>query len=162
MDYGEAVFENCSISSEDRLHSVTQGIQNVEALRFIMAVAERAPFEFALSRNSFREVEAKNDAGYLRWAYDVLDHWEACAEISGIPDPSSTRAASVTRSKFGYLSSKDALLIRDALALGCDSFLTMEQRLPRMQSDLEGKLGIRVLSPTAFWEVLKPWAGLFL
>lgn len=60
-----------------------------------------------------------------------------------------------------YLSVKDAALIRDALAFGCDSFLTLEARLPRNRSHIEVKLGLRVLTPVAFWQLLEPWAALF-
>ncbi len=38
-----------------------------------MFVNQRAMFEFALSENSLVAVSHKGDAGYLSYAYDVLD-----------------------------------------------------------------------------------------
>ena len=73
--------------SGNRLSQATEsrclGIAKLEALRWIMQVAERAPFQFAFSDNSFAEVEPRSNVRYLRWAYDVLDHRHACLEESG-------------------------------------------------------------------------------
>ena len=64
--------------------------------------------------------------------------------------------------KFGYLSDKDRLLLRHAVVLRCEAFLTMERRLPRNAVHLERELGIRILTPIMHWEMLRPWAALWL
>jgi hypothetical protein len=74
QDYGGFLYENEPIDISDPIHRDPRGIAKLEALRNIMQVAKRAPFEFALSNNSFAEVQAKGDSRYLQWAYDVLDH----------------------------------------------------------------------------------------
>ena len=66
------------------------GVTKLEALRSIIRVSESAPFEFAISNNSFNEVRAKGDARYLQRAYDVLDHWLACLENIEEPTGSSS------------------------------------------------------------------------
>ncbi len=83
--YGSFMYENEPIAADDRIHGDPKGMAKLEALRFIMQVAERAPFQFALSENSFVEVQQRGDSEYLRWAYDVLDHWLACLEASEEP-----------------------------------------------------------------------------
>jgi len=83
QDYGGFLYENEPLAVNDRIHRDPKGIAKLEALRLIMQIAERAPFEFALSGNSFVEVHGKGDSRYLQWAYDVLDHWLACLKESG-------------------------------------------------------------------------------
>ncbi len=63
--------------------------------------------------------------------------------------------------RFGYLSAKDKLLARDALALECDAFLTMERKLPKMADHIERELGLNVLRPPDYWALLEPWAALY-
>jgi hypothetical protein len=133
----------------------------LEALRNIMAIAERAPFQFALSANSFNEVQRKDDGQYLQWAFDVLDHWLAClAESEEQPDRSEV--ANIFDSlSYNYLGAGDRALLRDAVMLGCDTFLTMENKLPKNAAHIFRTVGIRVFTPIEFWDILRPWAALF-
>jgi hypothetical protein len=159
--YGAFLYENEDIAPTDRLHKNPLGVMNLEALRSIMQVAQRAPFEFALSHNSFQEVRAKADPRYLQWAFDVLDHWETCLEEAGDDSLKPEAAALLDNPSIGYLSIADRDLLKDALALGCDSFLTMENRLPRNAVHLQQATGLRVSSPVSMWTDIERWAGLF-
>jgi len=160
--YGGFLYENEPVPADDRIHQDPRGAAKLEALRFIMQVAERAPFEFALSKNSFIEVQQRGDRAYLRWAYDVLDHWLACLEASGEPDGSAKAVAAIDAPRYNYLGAGDRALLKDALGLECDAFLTMENKLPKCGQHIRITLGIRVLSPIELWEALGPWAALFL
>ena len=157
--YGEFIYDGGALAASDRVLRDSFGLQKLEALSAIMKVGERAPFEFALSQNSFREVGAASDRAYLQWAYAVLDHWRSCLEESGVP--ADSKAADLSGPRYGYLGAGDRALIRDAVVLGCDTFLTMENRLPRNAPHLQRTLGIRVVSPLGMWELVEPWAGLF-
>ena len=159
--YGEFLYENVPVAETDPIHRDGNGIAKLEALCRIMQVAERAPFEFALSRNSFAEIHAKGDARYLQWAYDVLDHWLACLEESGEPCGDQAALDAIDSNAYGYLGEGDRTLLKDAIRLECDTFLTMENRLPRNGDHIEKTLGLRVLSPVGMWEYLRPWAALF-
>ena len=163
--YGEIVFENEDLPASDKMWTISGGPEELEALRAIFFVNQRAMFEFALSEHSFAEVEASGDRRYLRWAYDVLDHWHACLEgYDGSPFSGDgiVRAERLDSSRFGYLSEKDRLLLRDAVSLECDAFLTMERRLPNNAPHLKRELELIVLRPTSFWLMLRPWARLFV
>jgi hypothetical protein len=165
QDYGDFIFENRQISP-DRLQRISDGQQQLESLHLIFRVAERAPFEFALSNNSLSEVAARGDSTYLQWAYDVLDHWYACIEGYGdsplLGDGERLAKYLDNSSVCGYLSAKDRRLIRDAVQFECDAFLTMEKKLPKNASDIQMRLGLTVLRPLEFAEILKPWVRLFL
>ncbi len=159
--YGGFLYENEELCPTDRIHRDPRGFMKLEALRSVMLIAERAHFEFALSDNSFAEVERRGDPGYLRWAYDVLMHWLVCLEESHVGERDTLAIAAVDSGSYGYLGAGDRALLRDALYLGCDSFLTMENRLPKNADHLQKTLGIRVMSPIEMWKVLRPWAALF-
>ncbi len=161
QDYGGFLYENEALAVTDRIQHDPKGAAKLEALRLIMQVAERAPFEFALSANSFVEVNGKGDCRYVQWAYDVLDHWLACLEESGEPCGNPAALVAINSNSYGYLGEGDRALLSDAIRLDCDTFLTMENKLPKNANHIERTLGIRVLSPIEFWEYLKPWAALF-
>jgi hypothetical protein len=132
LDYGTFVWEDESIPESDRIHRHRHLLRNVEALSLIFRINERAGWQFALSAKSLEEVKAKGDARYLRWAYDVLDHWLVCLEESGeLSSQYSSVAARLDDKSVGYLGASDRELLKDATKSGCDTFLTMEARLPR-------------------------------
>jgi len=162
LTYGEFVWENIEPSDIDRIRSVPNGIQNLDALRNIFFVNQRAGFEFALSENSLSEVAARKDSRYLQWAYDVLDHWLICLEEgASISGKRANLAAELDGNSFGYLGAGDRLLIKDAILLECDAFLTMEQRLPKNASHIQRELGLQILTPIQYWDMLHPWARLY-
>jgi hypothetical protein len=160
-DYGGYIYEGEAIPDSDRIQSVTDGIANIEALRDVFLVNERAPFEWIVSRGSLQEAQDKNDPGHLQWLYDIADHSEVCLEGAGPTPESEDLAGRLDEAKFGYLSAKDRELLRHAIILRCEAFLTMERRLPRNAAHIERELGIRVLTPIAYWEMLRPWAALW-
>jgi len=61
----------------------------------------------------------------------------------------------------GYLSKEDQLLLRRAVVLRCEAFLTVERRLPRNAAHIRRELGISILIPIMHWEMLRPWAALW-
>jgi hypothetical protein len=160
--YGSFIWEGEAPAPTARIRRVPDGLEELEALRDIFLVNERAQFEFALSANSLAEVEAKGDLRYLSWAYDVLDHWEACLAAYEESPFSGAAVPSLDGLSFGYLSAKDRLLLQDALAYECDAFLTMERRLasPLNVEHLRRITGLLVLRPTQYWRLLYPWAAL--
>ncbi len=168
QQYGEYIYDGGEIPPGDRIHSVPNGVVNVEALRQIMLVGQRANFELALSGNSLVEVHASRRRSYLQWAFEILDYWETCRSAHRDPGapPFGGRgprlAARAMSTEFDYLSLKDRRLLGDALLLECDAFLTMDRRLARNALHIQRKLSLRVLEPAGYWELLRPWAPLLL
>lgn len=165
QDYGEYIYDGGEVAQEKKIWSIPDGFQNIEALRKIMLVASRGSLQFTLSRNSLKEILDRGSYSYLQWALEMLDYWEGClaayqdngAAFSG---KGILLSIKLQENQFGYLSVKDTILIRDAVLLECDVFLTMERRLSRNAAHLEQKLGIKVLQPIDYWDLLKHWAVL--
>jgi hypothetical protein len=161
QDYGQFLYDHEPLIATDAIHRDSKGIAKLEALRLIMRVSEHAPFEFAISENSLVEVQANVDSRYIQWAYEILDYWLVCLENTGEPHGNIVALAAIDSSSYNYLSKGDRVLLRDALALECDTFLTMENKLTKNADHIERTLGLRVLSPIEMWEYLQPWAALF-
>jgi len=166
--YGEFIYDGGSIDEHDRIWSVPGGVDEIEALRTIMFVGQRACFELVVSNNSFREVEDSGRVSYLMWAYEVLGYWDGLlrnyadhgvAPFSGWGEEMARKLESA---KFGYLSRKDGVLIRDAVTLECDAFLTMDTKLAKNGAHVERELGLRIMTPSAYWKLLQPWAALYV
>jgi hypothetical protein len=160
-NYGGYIFDAEPIDAGDRIHKITNGIANVEALRDIFLVSKRAMFEWIVSHGSMEEADAKGDQGHMQWLWDIADHTEACLEADGSTTESEALGMRLGEPKFGYLSLPDRRLIREAVVLRCEAFLTVERRLPRNAAHLERELGIRVLTPIQHWDALRPWAALW-
>lgn len=166
--YGEFVYDGGSIDPSDRILTIPDGMLNLEALRQIMFVGQRAMFELVLSENSLREVLASGRPTYLNWALEVLDYWQGL--LSGYAEggvaPFTGRGGALAQSlmgqQFGYLSSKDRALLSDALVRECDAFITMDRKLQKNAPHLEQTTELRVLEPAQYWELLEPWAALFV
>ncbi|MGO9483258.1 MAG: hypothetical protein ACLPX9_01565 [Rhodomicrobium sp.] len=69
--YGGYIYEGEPIPDSDRIHRVPEGIANVEALRNIFLVNERAQFEWIVSRASMREAYDKGEPGHMQWLRDI-------------------------------------------------------------------------------------------
>ena len=160
-NYGGYIYEAEPIPDSDRIHRVTNGIANIAALRKIFMVNERAMFEWIVSSGSMQEGHDKGDRGHMQWLWDIAAHSEVCSEGGGPTVESEAIASRLGEPKFGYLSEKDRLLLRDAIILRCEAFLMVERRLPRNAAHIERELGIRILTPIAHWEILRPWAALW-
>jgi hypothetical protein len=164
QDYGEFIYENVEPEPDDRIYKISGGYEELDSLRAICFVGQRAMFEFALSEQSFAEVAAKGDGAYLQWAYEMLAYWRGClSAYGGNPfDGSGTWLASqLEDARFGYLSTKDRLLLQDALALECDAFLTLDRKLVKNAEHLQREVGLRILLPSQYWNLLSPWARLY-
>jgi hypothetical protein len=129
----------------------------IDALRMIFMVNQRAMFQFVVTEASWREVVNRARPGYTQWVYDVLDTWLVHSEGEERPTPGRT----FEDQRFGMISVKDRRLLQEALDWRCQAFITMERRLPTAAAFIERQTGLRVMRPTTYWNLLSRFAPLY-
>jgi hypothetical protein len=157
FDHGGVIFEGEPFEPVGRAARVKGLSGELDALRMIFLVNERAMFEFVVTDASLREVERRYEPRYTQWVYDVLDTWLIQSANEEPPAPGTT----FENRRFGMISVKDRQLLQEALDWGCDAFMTMERRLPTAAAFIEHETGLRVMRPTTYWGLLDRWANLY-
>lgn len=161
--YGEFVWENVEPPDDDRCWQTPQLLEDLQALRLIFRINERAMFDIVVTRAALEEVAAKKDGAYLRWVRDVAAHWQDSLDEQGDGAfDGSGRELILAEPRFGYLSRKDKRLLQDAIAVECSAFVTMEKRLPKTARHFEAATGLKLLRPPELATMLGPWAALYL
>lgn len=153
--------------------------EELEALQSIFQINERASFQFAVSPLSVAEVANEQEfhrrARRVQWVLDVIDPWIIAVEDTG----DRARAGGTVRHRFKLtdeLQALEAALMQmpdfrrdpfDRLLMiqykmaNCDAFLTTDKdTIWKHRRELRD-LDIRVMTPSEFWEMLKPWAALW-
>jgi len=161
LDYDYYINEGEDIRLDDKIYRIPGGLENLYALRMITIIGQRALFQWIISENSLREGIAKRDPTHMTWLWEIVHHTEVCLDGDGPTHESINLARKLDDKKFGYLSAKDRLLLQDAVFLKCDSFLTVERRLPKNAGHIQREIGIRILTPSDHWKILSPWAALW-
>jgi hypothetical protein len=156
-DFGEVIFEGEPFASVGRAARVEGLVAELDALRKILLVNQRATFEFVVTAASLREVQARNRPQFTQWVYDVIDTWLIQSEGQDPPTPGAT----FTNQRFGMISQKDRQLLQEALDWRCEAFMTMERRLPTAAEFIEQETRLQVMRPTTYWSLLRPWARLY-
>ena len=156
-DFGGEIFEGEPFEPVGRAAKVQDLADEIDALRMIFMVNERAMLEFVVTEASLREVVNRARPGYSQWVYDVLDAWMVQSEN----EESSTPGKTFEDRRFGMISVKDRRLLQDALDWHCDAFMTMERRLPTAAAFIERETGLRVFRPKVYWSLLRRFARLY-
>jgi hypothetical protein len=110
-DFGGEIFEGEPFGPTGRAARVQGLADEIDALRTIFMVNERAMFEFVVTEASEREVVNRTRPGYTQWVYNMLDTWLIQSEGEEPPTPGGTFADR----RFGMISAKDGRLLQEAL-----------------------------------------------
>jgi hypothetical protein len=156
-DFGGEIFEGEPFEPVGRSARVHGLADEIDAMRMIFMINERAMFEFVVTEASLREVVNRAHPRYTQWVYDVLDTWLIQSEGEQPPTPGRT----FDDRRFGMISVKDSQLLQEALDWRCDAFMTMERRLPTAATFIERETGLWVMRPTTYCDLLRPFARLY-
>ncbi len=175
-NYGEFIFE-----AEALAHDVDPKLRvELESLQSILLINKRAHFQFVVSPLTVAEVaniqDFRSRESRLRWVLDVLDHWlitleeiDNCGGSGGTVrhrfkltpelrelEDELMKIADLRRDPF------DRLLLLQYRMGNCDAFLTTDMDTIGRHKARLSRLGFRVLRPSEFWTLLKPWANLWI
>lgn len=89
-DFGGEIFEGEPFEPAGRSARVQGLADEIDALRMIFMVNERAMFEFVVTEASLREVVNRTRPGYTQWVIDVLETWLIQSEGAERPTPGTT------------------------------------------------------------------------
>jgi hypothetical protein len=156
-EFDGVIFEGEPFEPHSRASKVEGLEDELDALAKIFTINERAMFEFVITETSLREVVEWNRQGYTRWVHDIRDPW--LVQSAGYETP--PWGMTFYNRRFSMISKKDRILLQDALDLGCDAFMTVEQKLPKNAQHIERWTGLRLMRPTGYWELLRTWAALY-
>lgn len=159
--YGEFLWENVEPEPEARIYAIPGGFDELNALHGCLFINQRGAFEYAVADNSIIEIVEKGDHFCTAYSLEMLAYWSTISAAWPPHLSDKARAARIDGGSFAYLSVKDRRLVRDAVRLGCDAFLTIDRKLARNARHIETALGIKVLQPLELWEILAPWAAIF-
>ncbi len=158
------IFEGEPIADHSRYgQRFPSGIDELKALRFIFLMDERAMFDFVVTRKSLEEISATirrrpvEGRMFTKWAFDIADHTEACLnDPHAFIGQGEETSKKLGESAFNYLSAKDRVLVRDAVLLECDAFLTLDLKLVKNAQHIKRELGLVILTPQSLWRILEP------
>jgi hypothetical protein len=86
-NYGEVIWDGGTFEPTGRAASVQGLAEEVDALRMIFEVNQRASFQFVVTEASLREVVVRDRRRYTQWVYDVGDAWLVQSEGEEPPAP---------------------------------------------------------------------------
>jgi len=153
--------------------------KDLKSLRYIFQVNERASFQFLVSPLTFAELANAKDImrnqRRIQWALDVLDVWLIVLEETGdrVTEGGTVRHRFKLTEELQELESRlmsipdfrrdplDRLLLIQYKMGNCDALLTVDQNTIWRHREWLFDEGIRVLIPSEFWELLKPYAALW-
>jgi hypothetical protein len=175
-DEGGYIFDGAAAVGTESEEEVEPDLR---ALRAIFLVNQRADFQLLVSPLTVAEVantqQFSDRSRRLGWVLEVLDHWLIMLDETG----SRVAAGGSVRHRFKLTSELqafesalleipdfrrdpfDRLLLIQYKMGDCDAFLTTDRDTIWRHRLILRELGVCVLTPLEYWELLRPWAALW-
>ena len=163
VKYSDEIFDSAD-SKDPKILKVINAQENIKALRYLFGPI-RAVLPVVISRNVLDEIARKNNSEYSQYAFELFDY---CFVLNPNDEEylqyglKNQHILEEFETKFGFLSNSDKALIFDALKLRCHYFMTTDLKLLKNKNQIKKFTGLVMLKPIEYWNLLKPWAGLWL
>lgn len=167
LDYGEYIFDGLS-ASETLGHRT---LESIDAFYNIFLTGKRASWQLAISPMTYREITKTIDArrnNYLKtWFLDIWDYWtKTVDENDDLPSFLEAEKSKIDLLTTGILDFlpdiEDRMLICDSIAYRCDLFCTKDWKTILRYRENLGSLPIKIVSPKEWWNIIKPFAALWV
>jgi len=166
LDYGQEISEGgvppVGLSETDS--------EDVESLHGIYMTGQRANWQLAISPHTYQEVlntVEPNRRYYLeQWFFEIWSYWQGIIRTNNdLPSFIEAEAIRVKTLSSGVLDVlpdiEDRVLILDALVYRCDVFCTRDRKTIIRHRDQLSPIGIPIVTPTEWWRLIEPYAGLW-
>lgn len=159
LTYGEQIHENVDAP----IGLPIRVLRDIEALRGIWNTGQRANWEIIISQYTVHELECTKDknrrSSLLSWAGEIIGY-QGGAVNSG----SCERFAPITIQEIVSIlpDSPDRRLVHDAIEAGCDAFCTRDWKTMLSLRHKLQLLPIKIVAPHEWWELIEPFAALYI
>ena len=167
LDYGEQILEG--IAPPTGLSSMD--ISDIEALHNLHLTGQRAFWQLAISPHTYQEVINTSEPSrrfYLEnWFFEIWDYWqEIIKNNDDLPSFIEAEAICVKLLSSGVLDVlphlADRILVIDAVVYRCDCFCTRDRKTIIKHRNKLSSLDMPIVTPTEWWAMIEPYAGLWL
>jgi hypothetical protein len=166
LDFGPQIFDGETMPEE----LGQREISDIKSFILIFQTGQRALWEMAVSPFTFGEIIATNNPvrrTFLeRWFFEMWNYWRGIINTNeDLPDFHSAEdirvelLASSNLRKFPDIH--DRILICDAIVYNCDAFCTRDFNTIIRYRETLRDFPIRVITPSEWGNLIKPWANLF-
>lgn len=167
LQHGKYIFDSV-IPSETLSERV---VKDIEAFYSIFLTGKRASWQLAVSPFTCKEVIGTKDRAkryYVEnWFMDVWDYWlRILQENNDLPSFVEAEHIKIKLLLSGILDIlpdiEDRVLICDAIVYKCDCFCTRDWETILKYRDYLVSLPIKIVTPTEWWSLIKPYAALWV
>ena len=167
LEHGEYIFDG--VSPPNSLG--TKQIQDIDALFNIFLTGKRASWQLAISPFTYKEVISTQDETkrhYLEnWFMEVWHYWlgilEQGNDLPSFIEAEHTRVKLLSSGVLDILPDiEDRILICDAVVYKSDCFCTRDWKTILKYRNHLVSLPIRIVTPTEWWDLIKPYARLWV
>ena len=167
LEYGEYIFDG--VKPSQKLSK--RIIADIDAFYNIFLTGKRATWQLAVSPFAYKEVIGTQNPTrrhYLEnWFMDVWNYWlgiiDGDKDLPSFIEAEHTRIYLLSSGVFDVLTDvEDRLLICDAIVYKCDCFCTRDWKTILRKRNRLKSLPIKIITPTDWWGMIKPYAGLWV
>lgn len=167
LEHGECIFEG--VTPHPKLSK--RILADINAFYNIFLTGERATWQLAVSPFTYREIistQGPTKRHYLQnWFMDVWDYWlgiiDENNDLPSFIEAEHTKIHLLSSGVLDVLTDvEDRLLICDAIVYKCDCFCTRDWKTILRKRDYLASLPIKIITPTEWWNIIKPYAALWV
>jgi len=134
-------------------------LSDLNALRSIFAVNERAGFQFITAEASIAPRASDAD---VFWPTQLSVISDELLATDGPTSESRARSQLLDAATYDWIEQANRIAVRYALLTRCDAYMTTDRELVTQASAFSDSIGLRFFTPVGYWGLLQPWARLWV
>jgi len=146
-------------------------IKDIDAFYNIFLTGKRASWQLAISPFTYKEIIGTKDTTkkyYLEnWFMEIWHYWlnilEQNNDLPSFIEAEHTRINLLSSGILDILPNiGDRILVCDAIVYRCDCFCTRDWKTILKYREHLKSLPIRIITPSEWWNLIRPYAGLWV